>query len=211
MGLLRTLASTPAKVIFAGVLLLLYLEVYLIITIVREGGEYAHLVLWFELATAIAGGLITWRSWEKPMFQGLEFSKIGTFLKLWGRIKAVCKTVLNYQKLIAGVLLIFPGLITDSIGIFLVLKTVLSPSAPLLGTLHKKSGIQAKIKEFASHTETLSKLGFPLVGKIQGKWVKVASKIPSRASIASGLRAISGKLSNIPKPKWAMNFLKKGK
>lgn len=211
MGLLRTLASTPAKVIFAGVLLLLYLEVYLIIAIVREGGEYAHLVLWFELATAIAGGLIIWRSWEKPMFQGLEFSKIGTFLKLWGRIKAVCKTVLNYQKLIAGVLLIFPGLITDSIGIFLVLKTVLSPSAPLLGTFHKKLGTQAKIKRLASHAETLSELGFPLAEKSRGLFAKVGPRMPNRASILSGLRSILSKLSNILKPKWAMNYLKKRK
>lgn len=211
MGLLRTLVSTPKKVIFAAVLLLLYLEVYLIITIVRESGEYAHLVLWFELATAIAGGLIIWRSWEKPMFQGLEFSKIGTLLKLWGRMKAAYKTVSNYQKLTAGVLLIFPGPITDSIGILLMLKAVLSPTAPLLGTLHKKPGIQAKIRGLASHMETLSGLGPPLAEKSRGIFAKVGSKMPNRASILSGLRSIPNKLSNIPKPKWAVNYLKKRK
>lgn len=218
MGLLRTLVSTSKKVIFAAVLLLLYLEVYLIITIVRESGEYAHIVLWFELGTAIAGGLIIWRYWEKPLFQGLEFSKIGTLLKLWGRIKAVCKTVLNYQKLIAGVLLIFPGLITDSIGILLMLKTVLSPTTPLLGTFHKllgtlrkKPSTQAKIRKLASHIETLSGLGSSLAGKSRGIWAKVGFKRPNRASILSASRLIPSKLPNIPKPKWAINFLKKGK
>ena len=186
MGLLRTLVSTSKKVIFAAVLLLLYLEVYLIITIVRESGEYAHIVLWFELGTAIAGGLIIWRYWEKPLFQGLEFSKIGTLLKLWGRIKAVCKIVLNYQKLIAGVLLIFPGLITDTIGVLLMLKAVLSPTAPLLGTLHKKLGTQGKIKRLASHAETLSELGLPLAEKGRGLFAKVGPRIPNRASMLSG-------------------------
>ena len=217
MGFLRALVSTPAKVLFVGVLLLLYLEVSLIVMIVRASGEYAHIVLWFELATAIAGGLLIWSSWEKPGFQGQNLPSIGGLLKLWGRVKAICKNVLNYPKLIAGALMIFPGLITDSIGILLVLKTVLFPVAPRLGILDKtlkindeESSIQTKIKRLlVSHIGTLSKLGSSLAGKSKGILVKIGSKRPNRTSVLSGLRSIPKKLSNIFKLRWATNYLKK--
>lgn len=208
IGFLRILASTNAKVVFAFVLLWLYLEVSLIVMIAREGAEYARLVLWLEFATAITGGLMIWRAWEKPAFQGQKLPHVGRLLKLWGRIRATYKTALNYPKLIAGALLIFPGLITDSIGILLVLRIFLSPMALRLGIRDEKPGIRARIRQLAGHMGGRSD-GSSLAGKGRGMLAKVRSKIPDRASIASGLRAVSGKLSDLPIPGWVMNRLKK--
>lgn len=205
-----------------------YLDINLIIMIVREGGEYGRTVLWIQLATAILGSLVVWYAYtsvsenqEPPVgrfkrFFNSTISKIQELAASTTTGKILLAFWKNFRILIAGILLIFPGFITDSLGIIFLLWHVLFPIVhpheshdEHTNVCEEEPEVQSKDSRLKSGYENaLSKLN-SLTKKSHDMLLKVSSKVPSRANISSNLRAIPGRLSNLPQPKWSMSYLKK--
>lgn len=205
-----------------------YLDINLIIMIVKEGGEYGRSVLWFQFATAILGSLVIWYACASiPKNQKSPAGKIKQFfnstvskIQELAASTTIGKILLafwnNFRILIAGALLIFPGFITDSLGIIFLLWHVLFPKVNTYESHDKHANVYEEEPEIqpkdsrlkSSYENALSKLG-SLAKKSHDMLSKVSSKVPSRANISSSLRAIPNRLSGLPRPKWGMNYLKK--
>ncbi|MCK0113218.1 FxsA family protein [Ornithinimicrobium sp. F0845] len=121
----RRRAPYRLRLIFAGVLLLLLLEIVVLITVGRAIGP--GWVLLLLLATAVLGAFLvkreSGRAW-KAMRGAVDTGRMP------GRELADASLVL-----VGGLLLLLPGFISDALGIFLILPFTRSVSRKLLATL----------------------------------------------------------------------------
>ena len=221
-----------AYALLAGILVLvqpiLYLDVNLVIMLAKES-EYGQAILWLEIGTAIVGSIAVWRVWprgsESQDSTSSEVGRVGqafdetiktikgaALSKALGAIwKAFLMLLKDFRILAAGILLVFPGLITDSIGILILLSRIPPKfrrsktdsekfeSSNRFGTKRLLAGFKKIVPErdslFAEKTRKILS--------------SVGSKMPGRANISSGLRAIPSRLSDLSRSKWSISYLKK--
>lgn len=213
--------------IFAVVTPILYLDINLILMIVRE---YGLTVLWIQLATAGIGSLVVWyacrsipKDPERPAGKFRRFLKsaaskvpgVTAFATIGKVLLAFLK---SFQILIAGILLIFPGFITDGLGVVSLLWHVLFPiirpdESPDEHPDARDEKPEAQSRDSrlrSSYENARSKLG-AFAKKSRDTLLKAGSKAPGRENVSSGLRAIRSRLSSLSQSKWGIDRLKKRK
>jgi UPF0716 protein FxsA len=140
--LAKTLMPVPLKLAF-GLALVAFplLEIGLLIRAARTIGFWW--VCLIVLATAVAGSIVIQR-------EGLK-----TFARTMARIEvgrgALEPMLQGFLKIVAGMLLIFPGLISDAAGLLLLIPVVRNAAAAALPRIFSASIVSSSFKKASEH------------------------------------------------------------